>query len=226
MDSYCDLSMQTGMVDMLSNDNGYDSELRHREAEEYVDTFHPYYGGSISDQSEGATISILKKDGTWDLVQKFDWRVYDLTFNMDEWEFHYDEEEYARTVEGYLRVRLTTKDFENRQVHFKTKFFVLDYLPQKVGLSYEFVDTPSTITTRAAAEKKTVRIYFSNMEGISKLILERLFEGARLPGRITITDIKKGYYETTLDRNATFTAVGYNENGTSRGVPITIRVTN
>lgn len=102
---------------------------------------------------------------------------------------------------------------------------MLDYLPQKVGLTYEFVDTASPLSTQATREEKTVRIYFSNTEGLSSLILERLIEGARLPGRIAISDIKKGYYEITLNKNATITAVGFNENGISRGVPITIRVT-
>lgn len=76
--------------------------------------------------------------------------------------------------------------------------------------------------SRVAATNKNIRLYFSDTEGIDRIVLERLREGFRVPSKIEITDIKKGYYDTTIDRNTTFTAVGYNENGHTRGVPVTV----
>ena len=73
-----------------------------------------------------------------------------------------------------------------------------------------------------AIAKRPIRLYFSNLEGINRVVLERLREGNRLPSKIDVKDFKKGYFDTTVDRTTTFTAVGYNENGHSRGIPVTI----
>ncbi len=74
----------------------------------------------------------------------------------------------------------------------------------------------------ASADNNQVRIYFSNLEGVNRIVLERLREGFRVPSKIEVTDFKKGYYDTTIDCTTTFTAVGYNDNGSSRGLPIKI----
>ncbi|MGM9853102.1 MAG: hypothetical protein ACI30N_03940 [Muribaculaceae bacterium] len=139
---------------------------------------------------------------------------------MSDWTFHYDESQYARTAEGYLRARITTKEpGTGTDKKYHSKFFVIDYLPQKVSLSYDYVDTPAT---RAVTSSEIVRIYFSNTEGVDRIVMEKLREGSRIPSKISITDLKPGYFDVTINKATTFTAVGYNENGTSRGVPITI----
>ena len=56
-------------------------------------------------------------------------------------------------------------------------------------------------------------------------MLERLRKGTRLPTKTNLYDFKNGYYDTTIDRETTFTAVGYNNNGYTRSVPVTIIVT-
>lgn len=197
--------------------------LNYSEDEElinYINSFHPFlYSGNYS-PSEGTSISVLKKDGSWDLVKYVGICIDYMPFYMSDWDFHYDESQYARTIDGYLRARITTKKPGNGTgIKYVSKFFVIDYLPQKVNLSYAYV---SSSTTRAASSSNSVRIYFSNMEGITRLVLEKLRQGTRVPSKIEITDLKKGYFETTVDKTTTFTAVGYNNNGTSRGVPITI----
>lgn len=195
--------------------NYYENE----ELTTYINSFHPflYSGNYIPD--EGTSISVLKKDGSWDLVKCIAACIDDMPFYMSDWTFHYDESQYARTIDGYLRARITTKKSGyGTGIKYVSKFFVIDYLPQKVNLSYAFVNS----TTRAVSASNTVRIYFSNTEGITRIVLERLREGSRVPSKIEITDLKKGYFETTVDKTSTFTAVGYNNNGTSRGLPITI----
>ena len=143
---------------------------------------------------------------------------------MSNLNFHFDEEYYARTADGYLRARLTTKYKNDRRTTYNTKYFAVDYLPQKVSLAY---CAPSSSENDADfSTMKTnlypVRLYFSNLEGINRVVLERLREGFRLPSKIEVRDFKKGYFDTEIDRNTTFTAVGYNDNGHSRSVPVTI----
>lgn len=103
-------------------------------------------------------------------------------------------------------------------------FFVIDYLPQKVSLSYSFINTTNEQSTQSTLASIPVRIYFSNLEGINRVVLERLRQGARVPSKIDVYDFKKGYFDTTIDRTTTFTAVGYNDNGTSRGLPIVLNI--
>lgn len=199
------------------------------ELDRYIKQFHPFQCEDDDYQSDGISVSILKKDGTWDLVQFIP--VYipgmDWTLNMQDWTFHFNNEEYARTVDGYLRARITTSFMENNgKTSINTTFIVLGYLPQKVGLNFAYTDIENSATandlSRVAAANNKVRLYFSNTEGVDRIVLERLREGFRAPSKIEITDIKKGYYDTTIDRNTTFTAVGYNENGHTRGVPVTV----
>lgn len=195
--------------------NYYENE----ELTNYINSFHPFLYSGDYIPSEGTSISVLKKDGSWDLVKSIGIYIDNMPFYMSNLEFHYDESQYARTIDGYLRARITTK--KNRYgtgIKYVSKFFVIDYLPQKVNLSYAFVSS----TTKAVSASNTVRVYFSNTEGITRIVLERLRQGSRVPSKIEITDLKKGYYETTVDKTSTFTAVGYNDNGTSRGLPITI----
>lgn len=199
-----------------------------QELMDYIDSFHPYL--SKEPDSEGTSVSILKKDGTWDLVFTSEIYMYGSTHDMNDWEFHFNEENYARTIDGYLRARVTLKSYNPTydKTYYRSTFFVVDYLPQKVKLSYvDLSNKSASIEPLSLSEKvidpdKKVRIYFSKTEGLNRLVLERLKEGFRLPSKIEITDFKKGYYETTIDRTTTFTAIGYNDNGTSRGEPIKI----
>ncbi len=198
--------------------------IRYSDNEElnrYIDSFQPfiYNGNEIAD--EATSVAVLKKDGTWDVIQHIDQCLSYFTLNFTNFRFNHDESQYARTVDGYLRARITTQRKQLGRYTCNSTFFVIDYLPQKVNLSY------SRVTSSAAREitltpSNLVRIYFSNTEGVDRIVLQCLREGARLPGKIDITDVKKGYYEMTVDRTTTFTAVAYNENGTSVGTPITV----
>lgn len=194
------------------------NNIKNEELSNYINSFHPFLYSDNYVPSEGISISVLKKDGSWDLVKFIGFYFDNITYNMADWDFHYDESQYARTIDGYLRARITTKRQNGTGISLVSKFFVIDYLPQKVNLSYTFADS----TTRSVTSSNSVRIYFSNTEGINRIVLERLRQGSRVPSKIEITDIKKGYFETTVDKTSTFTAVGYNDNGTSRGLPITI----
>lgn len=206
-----------------------DSIVGHIATVDYVNQFFPFQSEDEDYQGDGVSVSILKKDGTWDLV--FFIGVYvpgmPIYFNMSECTFHYDGDEYARTIEGYLKARITTKNmtyFGNTEIN--SKFFVIDYLPQKIKLGYNFitnnvVNASNKIASTAATGNK-IRLYFSDSEGVDYIILECLKQGSRLPNKILVNDIKKGYFDVTIYNTTTFTAVGYNENGHTRGVPVTV----
>lgn len=187
----------------------------------YVGAFHPFLANGNVNNNEGTSVSVLKKDGSWDLVRYLDFYSPDLKINMSDLQFSFSEEHYARTIDGYLRARITTKRIDNfGRTFYNSKFFVIDFLPQKVQLSYSIIK--SSDETKPVSSQNTVRIYFSNTEGIDRLVVEKLRKGSRIPNKSEIIDFKKGYFETLIDGVTTFTAVGYNENGISRGLPITV----
>lgn len=218
----------------VQSEGGHDSDWMqsHLEAVDYAYQFYPYYNPAFEtpySPGDGFTVSILKKDGTWDVV--FAFTVYfpgmNYELNMSECEFHCDPDEYERTVEGYLRARIATNFTTNGGYkELRSTYFVIDYLPPKVKLRYNFLtDDIATVSDGAVspnATKINVRIYFSDIEEANRVVLERQRQGLLLPTKINVTDFKKGYFDTTIDLTTTFTAVAYNDNGQTRGVPITI----
>jgi len=105
------------------------------------------------------------------------------------------------------------------------QIFVMDYLPQRINLNYSVFDTFISYPiekTNSALTSKTARVYFSNLEGTERVVIECMRQGLRVPTKIEINDFKVGYYDMAIDRTTTFTAVAYNKNGYTRGLPITV----
>lgn len=211
----------------IKRTRGIEEEMR---VLQYVDSFRPFItDGQLESYGSGMSFSILKKDGTWDMVYFLGLYFSGMPFelNMSDCEFHYDSDEYARTIDGYLRGRLTTKEtIAYNSYRYNSTFFVIDYLPQKVKLTCKLMDDTQTASVNSvdpmAVTYYPVRIYFSDIEGVNRIVLERLRAGFRVPSKIEVTDFKQGYHDLTIDRETTFTAVAYNDNGSSRSIPVTI----
>ncbi len=56
--------------------------------------------------NHGISLSVLKKDGTWDCVYSTK-SIHPVTVNIEDLPLHCDESEYARSVNGGLRYRIT-----------------------------------------------------------------------------------------------------------------------
>ncbi len=193
------------------------------EVYEYVNSFHPMQYGSPYYGGEATSISVLRKDGSWDLVKFYNnyFRDAPLSLTMSDLEFHCPMDDYARSPDGYLKARMTVKARNNGEGYdLMSTFFVIDYLPQKVTLNYSITTPQSTIIR--AGNTQNVRLFFTGLEGVNKLVIEKHRQGARVPTKIIVTDFKCGYYDTTIDRVTTFTAVAYNDNGATKGVPVTV----
>lgn len=206
--------------------------------EAYLDKFHPGQGMLMDPAYIETTMSILKKDGTWDVVLRIinnRPNAVEEELKMENFEFHYEAEEYARTCDGYLRGRLTTgytihygpAGYRPKEV-YESKFYVLDYLPQKVELGI-YRNTPVSIveynTSSVPVEnpQKTVKFVFKNLEGVTSLVLEKRIPGNNLPIRIEIPNFRRGSYMVTFDKTVTttFNVVSYNANGHSISEPLT-----
>lgn len=210
----------------------------------YVSQFHPNYPSITYSHGWGTTVSILKKDGTWDAVASTG--ELSPTFLMSDLKFNGDSEVYARTVDGYLRAKFTIHTDYGGHISYANRFFVIDYKPQKIGLSYRYgyqiaqvspefprnsnqdnmattnEDNLDTSVIVGGNKETLVTLIFSNLEGIDRLVVEQKKEGAKVPTKIEVTDFKKGRYSTKIIATTTFTVVGYNDNGYSRSESVTL----
>lgn len=216
-------SVSTVESNIIRNNNiVYDSSWN--DLSDYLRQFHPY-SPERSTSIEGITISVLKKDGAWDVVKSQDYFFSNFSFTMDDLKFNYPIEQYSRTIDGYLRARVTTKSNENNTIRYKSTFFVIDYLPSKLELNFKFINNSvdaSIAYDMIQASSAPIRIYFKNLEGVERVVMERLRSGQRLPSKMEISDFKNGYIDTYVDKDTQFTFVSYNGNGYTRSNPISI----
>lgn len=91
--------------------------------------------------------------------------------------------------------------------------------PQAVVLEVESVTEPAQ-----AGDLRMVRIKMHNIDGLDRVVVERLRQGARVPSRFEVYDFRKGYFETDVDadRSTQFTPIAYNAYGSTRGEPVTV----
>lgn len=173
-------------------------------------------------------ISLLKKDGTWELVyrQSIDSFNFPLQTSMSEWNISSNHEQYARTCDGYLRCRITRYKKLNDQLYQRpyydidNYYYVLDYLPQQVKMSYsqENQVSPTRIMSSSSDEyTQDIKIFIKDIEGTNRVIVEQLDEGNDLPIKYEVTDFKKGYFVATVDKElfTEFVVYSYNNNGST-----------
>lgn len=85
-------------------------------------------------------------------------------------------------------------------------------LPPVVDMTFEYLNIEE--------KSNEIRLYFSDLERVDHIIMECLREGSRFPNKFRISDMSTPYYDVTIFKATTFTAVAYNENGSTRGTPL------
>ncbi len=173
------------------------------------------------------TVALLKKDGTWDIVMELP--ITPMTINTENFTYHCDLEEYSRTVDGYLRCRLNSFQRVNSSLgSYKknlTYYYLLENLPQKVEQAFIGVETTGTARSTMYDEYlRDIKIGIKNLEGTTRVVIEQLDEGERVPYRYDVPNFKDGYYIATVDKEfqSEFTVIAYNENGTTRSETLLI----
>lgn len=218
---------------MLQSENRKPKAFGSDDVYEYCKPFHAFYRPDDENvRIDGWTVSILKKDGTWDLVYKMLNPYPILDLNMSELEFHFPDSIYARSCDGYLRGRVTRSEekansYGPPQRTYTSHFIVLDYLPQTIEMGVSNLNLnsePLAVSNLLANNSHEVKIGIKNIEGLTKVVIERKKENQRVPSRFEVTDFKNGYFIATVENDirTTFTAIGYNDNGTSKSLPLTI----
>lgn len=185
----------------------------------------------------GLSLSVMKKDGTWDCVYKIPYMEDEpISIKIEDLALNYDEIEYARGTTGGLRYRLTKCSLKTDNLSgdttsyysYRTKYFTRDFTPQKAFIKYTPEQSVQSINKMALSGDDDwfvdVKVGISNLEGTTRVFVEQLDEGEEIPFQYEVTDFRKGYFIANLDRecSTTLTVICYNDNGYQRSNTIVI----
>lgn len=200
--------------------------------DDYCKKYNSYSPNGPTDS--GISLSVLKKDGSWDCVYTT-YNVYEsILIDVDALKLNYDQSFYARSISGGLRYRLTKCEVKHDRLYNKTyhvyttKYFTRDYTPQKANIKYSsYLSSVNDLDDLMMLNDDyfiDVKIGISDVEGTDRVIVEQLDEGERLPFRYEVKDFRKGYFIANLDRECStqLTVVSYNNNGSTRSNTIVI----
>ncbi len=181
----------------------------------------------------GVKVEILKKDGSWDIVYKGGWLEMVSNIYISDFQFHENPEDYARTCDGYLRMRVVKQRYNSGQTVSCT-FYALDYYPQKVEMGAPKVITAQEIPLNGPRIApidddylRNVIIPIRNLEGIDRIEVSQLDEGNSYPYYYDIDDFKKGYFTTIVDCEfySWITLTAYNHNGSTESETLLVSLT-
>lgn len=220
-----DKSLKNRSVNSIVSYN-YLNEMKRSSSDEvydYVRQFMTYPELNMSSQHTllGWSISILRKDGTWDIVKTANVMLPEIKFSTSEID-PVKALDYIRSSDGYLRCKLAhlDEDYYYDQslpippgIYTFARYFLLDYLPQKPQLAFSKV-MPQT---RASDDEyyADVKIAFKNVEGTESILVEQLEEGSPVPFTFYVEDIRAGYFIASVDKeySTTFRLRAMNKNG-------------
>lgn len=218
------INLETNFVSLFS-DEASESVKERSIVKEYsavddtLNKYHPNYRTNGGINTEGTTVSLLLKDGTWDVV--FEFPFIPAEISTSDFKFHHSNDEYARTCDGYLRCRITNAYRRGlgvgTSIVASSSYYAYDYYPQRIAMSKSYV-------LRVDNEEdyyRDVRIGLQNVEGATKVVVSQLDEWNDLPYEYEVTDFKKGFFIATVDREyaTTFTITAYNKNGSTVSYP-------
>lgn len=190
----------------------------------YHPGFDGLYDGFISGRS--ISISILKKDGSWDYIggSTLDWLEHGYNIKLSDMEFHYPDSVYATTADGHLRARMTIGYGDYPKMSWRAYYYAMNYHPQSVEVKYGKILRKGE-EMGMDANLREIKVTMKNLEGAERILVEQMEEGHRVPTRFEVADFKKGYFTAIVDKdkNTSFTVISYNRYGGKRGNTISVK---
>lgn len=235
--SYNQNNISKKLNTILSASSKYE-EITNANAFDLQSYLFPYNYIYPDEEGSGAwLISLLKKDGTWDLVYRQSTGGFNIPLKtrMTDWNISSNFEQYQRTCEGYIRCRITHyKEVYDQLYHrpyydIKNHYYVLDYLPQQVKMRYSapLLTSSSTLAMVSTNDNYTqdIKISIKDLEGINRVVVEQLDEGNDLPIKFEVKDFKKGYFVANVDKElyTKFVVYSYNNNGSSKSETLVVQ---
>ena len=190
--------------------------------------YHPCYHPDHSQVYEGWYVAIQLKNGKWDMVyyQSSPFSFFSVAVNL--LEFHNPLDEYARTIDGYLKCRISRchyylNGFNEIVCGYSTYYYALDNLPQKVKCGLNKIIEP--IDGQYEDEYlREIELGVKNLEGVERIRVIQQLEYDDTPNTFEVNDFKKGNFTAIVDKEyaATFTIISYNSNGHTTSEVVTI----
>lgn len=190
---------------------------------------YSYMSDKTEDGSDG--VYLLLKDGSWLQISDFPGLGY---FNIDP----NRNEEYARTSDGYLRLKLIKNIYgPGGYSNLTVSYHLYDYFPQKPKSSFnnyivsEFKNIQMkrrsyNTSLQEEDEFLDVEIGFQNTEGCTSILVEQTDADYDIPYTYFV-DPKKGYFIAYMNKKyaSIFKLTYINKNGETIGLPMTIDLT-
>lgn len=176
--------------------------------------YHPNLHSDGETGHQGWSVSVLKNDGSWDILYDVDYYFKGINVSPSELKFHFPAEYYARSCDGYLRCRITKAEPYKYGLKTATYYYMMDYLPPKVYMKKSAV----LPCENEDDYYRDVKIGLNNIEGVEKVVVSQLDEGEELPTVYEVTDFKNGFFIANVDKDCSskFTITAYNKNGTTK----------
>lgn len=167
-------------------------------------------------------------DGFYVMLEDGSWKECDRDFtDLD------NKTNYARTIDGYLRVKLvTTSVHPGFPSNRHARYWLYDFLPQKPQtelVSHKLQASPSSANRAYGSTESDgydVTIGFKNTEGCKSIEVEQTDEDYPVPYYYTV-DPSEGTFNAFVPKGvkSTLKVTYLNDNGATSGEPFTINPT-
>lgn len=198
-------------------------------SDSYCYPYSFFYSGETP-MPESITIAILLKDGSWDLVYNKSYSNYfGQPLDIDALELNFPIDDYARTADGCLKYRFAKferkRDYLYNRTYYEGKvvYYARTYLPQRISFGFSKIhDSGSMLISSFDSQNDDflidIEVAMKNLEGTTRVVVEQLDYGERVPFAFEVEDFQKGYFIATVDKEfpTKFTVIAYNQNGTTR----------
>ncbi len=184
--------------------------------------YHPAYRTNGTTNSEGHTLAVLKKDGTWDVVYEDDVTILpNITISPTNMTFHAPDSVYARNYEGRYRFRLSFSRLEydylyhTESLQTTTKYYLVGTYPQRVKSEMHKCKFMPEYDYLYDEYTGVIKVGLKDLEGVTRVEIAQYDEGNFLPLLYSVPNYKDGYFHAVVDRefDTRFVITAYNENG-------------
>lgn len=185
--------------------------------------FHPAYRSDGTTDTQGHTLSVLKKDGTWDIVYEDNvGLIPNITIHASDMTFHEPDSIYARNYDGRYRFRLSycrlvPDNLYGAYLKTTSKYYLVGAMPQRVKSDMNKCKFRPEYDHLYDEYTGVIKVGLKDLEGVTRIEVAQYDDWNPIPLLYSVQDYKNGYFNAVVDRefDTRFVITAYNENGHS-----------
>lgn len=183
--------------------------------------FHPAYRSNGTTDTQGHTLSVLKKDGTWDVVYEDNVAFFpNVTIHATEMTFHEPDSIYARNYDGRYRFRLSycrlvPDNLYGAYLKTTSKYYLVGAMPQRVKTDMNKCKFRPEYDNLYDEYTGVIKVGLKDLEGVTRIEVAQYDDWSPIPLLYSVQDYKTGIFNAVVDRefDTRFVITAYNENG-------------